>query len=394
MSETYEVTLPKLGESIMNATIVQWFKKEGESVAKDEPLLEVATDKVNSEIPSPVAGTIQSIKAQIDQELNVGEILAIISTNASTAPTQKKEKEAPKLASAPTSSENKDYLTPAVLRLAQEKQIPIDQLKTIAGTGEGGRITKKDLETYLQNQIKPCPHKPKELKEGTMRIKMTPLRKSIAENMVKAYREVPHASLVCEVDVTEIVQLIAKEKETFFQKHKVKLTLTSFVARAIAKTLREYPQLNAEVDGDEIIVKHFVNLGIAVSVPDGVMVPVIRNCDTKTLLDIAKDVATFAQKSRSNSLKPDDVKEGTATMTNFGMAGMQIGIPILRYPEVAIIGIGAVTKKVVAITDTSFGVRSIMNICLSFDHRVVDGIYSCNFLSALKTHLESELKVD
>ena len=391
MTEDIEVTLPKLGESIMDATIVQWFKKEGDFIGKDEPLLEVATDKVNSEIPSPVAGVLKKIHAEPEQVLNVGELLAIISTETKEAagPKAKEEKPTPS-----TSAEDKkDYYSPALLRIAREKNISFDELAKISGTGEGGRITKKDLESYISKKGKPCPSA---LPIGgeVERIKMTGMRKAIAENMVRSFYQAPHASLICEVDVTDAMNTIKQGKESFLKKHGVKLTITSFVARAIARALREYPLLNASLDDDTIVVKRFVNLGIAVSVEQGIMVPVIKGCQTKHLHEIATTVADFAQKARTNSLQPDDVKEGTITMTNFGITGIQIGIPIIRYPEVAIVGIGGIKKKVVVLEDDSFGARQIMNICLTFDHRVIDGIYGCNFLNALKKHLEEDLELD
>lgn len=392
MSEEYKVTLPKLGESIMNASIVQWFKKEGEAIKKDEPLLEVATDKVNSEIPSPVAGILKKIHAQPEQEMDVGDLLAEIALEGEgqvETPVEKTEKPA----ETATTEEMKDYYSPAVLRLARELSISFDQLEKISGTGAGGRITKQDLEKYAQKRKEPCPLAPLPSGEGIELIKMSPLRKAIAENMVQAVKEAPHASLVTEVDVTDLMETIKKQKEAFLQTHGVKLTVTAFVARAIARALKEFPWLNSTVQGDTIVVKHFVNLGIAVSVEGGVMVPVIRGVEKMDLAQIAAEVSAFAKKTRDNILSPDDVKEGTITLTNFGMTGVQIGIPILRFPEVAIIGIGSVVKKAVPQEDDTIGVRSILNISLTFDHRVIDGIYGCSFLSALKMHLEKDLEL-
>jgi 2-oxoglutarate dehydrogenase E2 component (dihydrolipoamide succinyltransferase) len=388
MSQEIEVTLPKLGESILNATVVQWFKKEGDQVAKDEPLLEVATDKVNSEIPSPVAGTLLQIKAQPEQDLTVGDLLAIISQEGAAeaaAPTQARQAQQP----TQTSDEMKDYFSPAILRLAKEHNIPLQTLENIPGTGQGGRITKKDLEEYIAKKKKPCPLQVPT--EGVEHIKMTGMRKAIAENLVRSFYQAPHASLVCEVDVTDAIKTIHREKEAFLQKHGVKLTITSFVARAIARALQEFPWLNASLRDDTIVVKRFVNLGIAVSVEQGILVPVIKGCQKLQLHEIAHAIADFAQKARTSSLSPQDVQEGTITMTNFGMSGVQIGIPIIRYPEVAIVGIGAITKKVVVLEDDLFGVRHMLNVSLTFDHRVIDGMYGCGFLGALKKHLEHDL---
>ena len=393
MSNDFEVTLPKLGESIMNATVIQWFKKEGEAIKKDEPLLEVATDKVNSEIPSPVSGIVKKIHAMPDQELNVGDPLASISQEegAVVAPTPPQAREGQQ-GEAP--SDQKDYYSPALLRLARENNIPLETLEKIPGTGTGGRITKKDLEAFIAKKEKPCPLVTPTTGEGIERIKMTGMRKAIADNIVRSFYEAPHASLICEVDVTDVMRTIKQEKAAFLEKYQDKLTITTFVARAISRALQEYPLLNASLENDTILVKRFVNLGIAVSVEQGIMVPVIKGCQKLSLHKIAQAVADFGERARTNKLNLDDVQEGTVTMTNFGMSGVKIGIPIIRYPEVAIVGIGGISKTVVALNDDQFGVRQIMHICLTFDHRVIDGMYGCEFLSAVKKHLEEDLTID
>jgi len=382
MSSDFEILLPKLGESIVSATVVQWFKKEGDLIKKDEPLLEVATDKVNSEIPSPVSGVLKKIHAQVDQELNVGEPLATISKEGSQPVIQ--ESKTAERAESVQESDQKDYYSPAVLRLAREKNVSLDDLAKIPGTGMGGRITKTDIENY---SVKPCPL---EKAEGTEHVKMSGMRKAIADNMVRSFYTAPHASLVIEVDVTSIVKTIKDEKESFQKKYGAKLSVTAFVAQAITRALQEFPWLNATLREDTIVVKHFVNLGIAVHVDQGVMVPVIRGCQNLSLPELAKAIGDLAQKARTGTLNPDDVKEGTITLTNFGMTGVQIGIPIIRHPEVAIVGLGSIDKKVVPLEDGQIGVRDLMHISLTFDHRVIDGIYGCSFLNALKKHLEEE----
>lgn len=398
MPEEFKVTLPKLGESIMNATVVQWFKKEGEVIKKDEPLLEVSTDKVNSEIPSPVSGIVKKIHANLDQDLNVGDLLATIELkegNILPLSTKESKKE---IATETPSTEMQGYYSPALVRLAREQGISYEELETIPGSGTGGRITKKDLETYIASKkSKPCKmaSKAKTFAEGDIEhIKMTGMRKAIAENMVRSFYEAPHASLVNEVDLTNVVKAIKEAKESFQEKYGVKLTLSSFVARAIARALSEYPLLNSSLENDTIVLKRFVNLGIAVSVEQGIMVPVIKHCQTLRLHEISKAIADLAQKARNQTLNPEDVQGGTITMTNFGMSGVQIGIPIIRFPEVAIIGMGAITKKVMALEEDLFGIREMMYISLTFDHRVIDGMYGCGFLNALKKHLESDLSVD
>jgi 2-oxoglutarate dehydrogenase E2 component (dihydrolipoamide succinyltransferase) len=362
MKDLTRVSLPKLGESILSATVVRWFKKVGDPVALDESLLEVATDKVNSEIPSPVAGILQEILAHVDQEIAVGAPLALIATG-----------EAVPVPLPP--AESSDFLSPSVVRLLREKGIPLSDIDHIPHTGQGGRLTKKDVEDYV-----PRP----QCSMGVERVKMSPLRKAIADNMVKSFYEAPHASLITEVDVTDALKWIHDHR----QKTGEKITITAIAARSISCTLRDFPLLNASLEGDTIVMKKNVNLGIAVSVDQGVMVPVVKQCQEKTLSEIGHEIANLADKTRSHSLAPDDTRGGTITLTNFGMTGVMIGVPIIRYPEVAIVGLGAITKKVAVLPDGSTGVRSMMFISLTFDHRVLDGIYGCGFLNGLKKDIE------
>lgn len=396
MTEDIRVTLPKLGESILNATVVQWFKKVGDTIKKDEPLLEVSTDKVNSEIPSPVSGVLREICAKPEQDLTVGDLLALIATSdtASVAPKSAAIQEAQ---AATSSSEMQGYYSPAILRLAREQGIDLVQLERIQGTGGGGRITKKDLEDYISRGKAPCPLSmgpPRAASADVERVKMSAMRKAIADNMVRSFYEAPHASLICEVDVTGPLKYLEKERDNMMAKHGVKLTITSFVARAITKALQEFPFLNSSLEGDTIVVKRFVNLGVAVSVEQGIMVPVIKHCQMLNLVEIARALTTLSQKARQGSLSPDDVKEGTITMTNFGMSGVQIGIPIIRYPEVAIVGVGAIQKRVVPLEDDVLAIRSTLHISLTFDHRVLDGMYGCGFLASVKKHLENDLEIE
>jgi 2-oxoglutarate dehydrogenase E2 component (dihydrolipoamide succinyltransferase) len=386
MSENIKINLPKLGESIVSATVVQWFKKAGDRVELDEPLLEVSTDKVNSEIPSPAAGVLTQILAAPDQEIQVGEPLALLSTQAAI----------PALAAAPATSatpiaargsEMEDFLSPSVMRLLRDKGIALSEVDKIPRTGQGGRLTKRDVEEFIPKPT--CP-----AHTATERVKMSAMRKAIADNMVKSFYEAPHASLITEVDVTRVQKLIQEHKQVFHQQHGAKLTITAFVARAMARALHAFPLLNASLEGDTIVMKRYVNLGIAVSVDQGVMVPVIKSCQQKSLGDIAKQIGELAEKTRNHALAPDDIAEGSITLTNFGMTGTMIGVPIIRYPEVAIVGLGAITKKVAAMPDDSIAIRSVMFISLTFDHRVLDGIYGCGFLNELKKHLEEDLTLD
>lgn len=398
MSEDIKVLLPKLGESIHSATIVQWFKKIGDTISLDEPLLEVSTDKVNSEIPSPVAGVLKEIHASPDQELQVGELIAVIGTSVQAGIRETASTPAI-FASSQENNEMKNFFSPALLRIAREKGIGFQELEKILGTGMGGRLTKSDLEEYIDKKFasaKPCPYAAKsiippvstESEMNVERLKMTGMRKAIADNMVRSFYEAPHATLVTEVDVTHLIKKIQAEKETFLAKHGFKLTITAFVARAIAKALQEYPLINSSLEGDTILVKRFVNLGIAVSVDQGLMVPIVKHCQRMDIVEIAKTIGELSTKARTGKLTPDDVTDGTITMTNFGMSGVQIGVPIIRFPEVAIVGVGSTYKRVVPLEDDVLAVRSMMYISVTFDHRVLDGMYGCGYLGALKKHLE------
>ena len=395
MSEEFKIALPKLGESIVSATVVQWFKKEGDVVQLDEPLLEVSTDKVNSEIPSPVAGILKKILAQPDEELQVGEILAIVERQGVTSESKVIQKEIAKPSQEITLDETgKDFFSPAVLRAASERGMSLEVLQKLKGTGAGGRITKQDVEDFKDNKSTPppCPFKKESIPvfEGDVeRLKMTGMRKAIAENMVKSFYEAPHATLINEIDITNIMRTIQNKKDEFHLKHSAKLTVTSFILLALAKALQEFPLLNSSLDKDTIVLKKSVNIGVAVSIDQGLIVPVIKNCQKSTLPEIAYSIQDLSLKARNGKLSPTDVIEGTITVTNFGMSGVSIGVPIIRYPEVAIIGIGAIKKRVQVMEDDSLAIRSMVYLSLTFDHRVIDGMYGCSFLSSLQNHLES-----
>lgn len=396
MNKEFTVQLPKLGESITSATIVQWFKKEGDMIKLDEPLVEVSTDKVNSEIPSPVSGVIAKITCSENQELDVGAPLcSILVGEASAAPTAKTVEQVPLKQSEETSSlSNQDFFSPAVVNLAQSKGVSFDDLRKIRGTGEGGRVTKKDVEAFaLERQgakaKEPQTHQA-ELKG--QRIKMDPMRKAIADNMVKSFYTAPHASLIESLDVTDVLDWIEKNKAAFLSKHGVKISLTAFIALACAQALKAFPLLNSQVQNDEIVIKDHVNLGLAVSVGQGLLVPVIHECENMTLDMMAKAIADKASRARDGKLMPSEVKEGSFTLTNFGMGGVQVGMPIIRFPEVAIVAVGTINKACVPLDDRTIGIRSVVTLTLTFDHRVVDGLYGCGFINAVKSSLASLVK--
>lgn len=389
MGKEIKIVLPKLGESILSATVVKWFKQVGDFVQEEELLLEVTTDKVNSEIPSTVSGVLQKIVALPDQEIQVGETLAIIAIEDSFREGIEKERFYIKKEELALQADKSSFFSPVVIRVALENGLSMKELETLEGSGLGGRVSKQDVERYLAKKDKKEERVLQEAHESIEKLKMSSMRKAIAENMVKSFYEAPHASLVTEVDVTEIVKYLAKEKDAFLKNHGHKITLTSFIAKAIAQAALEFPLINSSLDDDTILLKKFVNLGIAVSVEQGIMVPVIKDCHKLNLEQISKALSELALKARNSDLKVIDTKEGTITMTNFGMTGTLMGIPIIRYPEVAIVGVGALTKKVVVLNDDTLGIRSMVYISLTFDHRVIDGIYGCNFLNSLKKHIEN-----
>lgn len=384
-----ELKLPKLGESIVGATVVQWLKKEGDMIRLDEPLVEVSTDKVNSEIPSPVAGKLAKIIAQVDESIEVGAIIALL--DVESAVTESAPVEEPKIQKVATDTSKEEFFSPAVMRIAQMEGLSLDAIRKIEGTGEGGRVTRRDVERYCE--AKPACKQAKAAPVVTTgkeeRVKLTAMRKAIADNMVRSFYEAPHASIVVEADVTEAISLINREKESFLATHGVKLTITTFLISALTKAIQQWPMLNASLEKEEIVLKRYVNVGIAVNIEQGLVVPVIKNCQDRNIVSIAKEVADLSSKARSSKLSPDDVTEGTVTLTNFGMTGAIIGVPIIRYPEVAIIGAGSVKKRVVVRDDDSFAIRHMVYLTLTFDHRVIDGIYGCNFLASFKDNLES-----
>lgn len=403
MKDQVHILLPKLGESILGATVVQWLKKVGDRVELDEALLEVSTDKVNSEIPSPIAGVLTEILVDVNEEVEVGAKLAVIQTGEAARPAPEQPAAEKKLEIASPQDEDqssKGFYSPAVLQMARQEGIPLNDLEKISGTGLGGRLTKKDLEIYSQAKKSTSTCSQSASKQAAAQVplissaatsskmKITGLRKAIADNMLQSYREVPHAAIVNEVDVTELVKLIQREKEDFQAQHGAKLTITSFLAKAVANAVAKFPLVNASVDLDTIIVKHAVNVGIAVGVEQGVIVPVIKQCELKDLPTIAKSIADLSARTRSGKLTHEEVTDGTITITNFGMAGARMGFPIIRFPEVAIIGIGAIQKRLMVMADDALAIRQMVDLTFCFDHRVIDGLYACAFLNALMEELQ------
>ncbi|WP_192940648.1 dihydrolipoamide acetyltransferase family protein [Candidatus Chlamydia corallus] len=388
----FEFRFPKIGETSSGGSIIRWLKNLGDHVARDEPVIEVSTDKIATELASPKEGRLVRFCVNEGDEVASGDVLGFIELEETSETSDQN------VPSSPTSSEirseicsrtsSSGWFSPAVLSLAQREGIGLDKLQQIIGTGKGGRVTRQDLEAYILEVREVS--MPERFRGEENRIPMSPLRQAIASTLSKSSDEVPHASLIVDVDVTDLMNLISGERERFLNTHGVKLTITSFIVQCLAQTLRQFPLLNGSLDGTTIVMKKSINVGIAVNLnKEGVVVPVIHNCQDRGLVSIAKALADLSSRARSNKLDPSEVQGGSVTVTNFGMTGALIGMPIIRYPEVAILGIGTIQKRVVVRDDDSLAIRKMVYVTLTFDHRVLDGIYGSEFLTSLKNRLES-----
>ena len=478
-----DVVMPQMGVSVSEGTITKWLKAEGEAIAADEPLLEISTDKVDTEVPSPADGVLGSILVQEGETVDVGTVLATIVPAgtaaepaaeappppaaappepavqapapgpepvepAAAAPAPPQEPQAPPEPQAPAepapSREDGDgqngrtFVSPVVARIASEHDVDIAQ---VSGTGRGGRVTKKDILSYLESRgarldetpppetaaapappppaaepaappaaapaepvaaapPPPAPEAPQPEESpaaapGEQLEPMTVMRKAIAEHMVRSVQTSAHVTTVFEIDMSKVVGIRNGLKREYEEKHGVRLTYLAFIARAVIDALGEWPRMNAEIRGDQIAVKSFVNLGIAVALDDGkgLIVPVIRNAEEKNLLGIARAIEDLAERARSKKLVPDEVHGGTFTITNPGGFGAIAGTPIINQPQVGIMDVEAIVKRPVVVADErgedTIAIRPMMNLCLSYDHRLVDGAYAAPFMRDVKTNLET-----
>jgi 2-oxoglutarate dehydrogenase E2 component (dihydrolipoamide succinyltransferase) len=477
-----KVIMPQMGESIFEGTITKWLKKVGESVARDEPLFEISTDKVDSEIPSPAAGVLSEILVAEGKTVQINTVVAVIdgegkgqakaeeeesgaereapetetgkgkeepAAKASSrveegekpapprqegrpeaAPGEKPKAEpsaaAPPLKPAPAPAPSpkpaptatppaRDIRTsPLVRKLAREHGI---DLSRIQGTGLEGRITKQDIQSYIdqpaeeeaapkprlaevpktapvvpseKEETQPAPATPEAPKftGESETVAMTPMRKAIAEHMILSRRTSAHVSTVFEVDMTSIGQLREKHKESFEAREGIKLTYTPFLVKALVDTVREFPVLNCSISGDNIVYKREVNVGIAVALDTGLIVPVVKHAHLKSLTGLAVAIHDLAERARTKKLKPEEVQNGTITITNPGIYGPLFGTPIINQPQVAILGVGGIQKRPVVIND-AIAIRSMVYLSLSFDHRVIDGAVADQAMASLKSKLES-----
>ena len=425
-----ELIMPKMGESIMEATILKWVKKVGDTVEVDETILEIATDKVDSEVPSPVSGTIAKLNYAENDTVEIGKVIAIIATEGEevssvSAPSEAKQEvpvsapiveEPPVQAAQPAAagvskSTASRFYSPLVKNIAKEENISEAELESIAGSGQNGRVTKKDMLAYIANRgnnpvaapasvAKPAfTAPPSSLAtsngngQGHEIVEMSRMRRLIADHMVRSKHTSPHVTSFIEVDVTNIVNWRNGVKKDFQAKYNEKITFTPIFIDAVVKGIRDFPMVNVSVDGNQIIVKKNINIGMAAALPSGnLIVPVIKNADHLNLIGLTKSVNDLATRARANKLKPEEIQDGTFTLTNVGTFGNVMGTPIINQPQVAILAVGAIRKKP-AVIETEYGdviaIRQMMFMSLSYDHRVVDGILGGSFLRRVGDYLEA-----
>ncbi|MFY7742201.1 MAG: dihydrolipoamide acetyltransferase family protein [Flavobacterium sp.] len=415
-----EFKMPKMGESISEATIISWTKNVGDYIEAEETLLEVATDKVDSEVPSPVSGTITEIRFQKDDVVEVGTVLALINEKAGgqkpgagsqnvevkkdeVVLSQKTETRNPK----PATRNVDAFLSPLIISIAQKENLSLEEVQSIPGSGIDGRIQKSDVFNYLKNRKYPLQSKPISdsrqpttfpkpkinFVEGKDRIvEMDRMRKMIADHMVYSKQTSPHVTSYLEVDVTNLVNWRNENKDTFQEKYGEKLTFTPIFIDAVAKAIQDFPMINVSVDENKIIVHNDINIGMATALPTGnLIVSVVKKANEKDMISIAKEVNYLAESARNNKLKPEDIQGSTFTISNVGTFGSLMGTPIINQPEVAILALGIIKKRPEVITTENgdeIAIRSMMFLSLSFDHRVVDGFLGGSFLKRVGDYLE------
>lgn len=430
-----ELVMPKMGESIMEATILKWRKKPGDRVELDEPVLDIATDKVDSEVPSPVAGTLMEILYPENEVVAINKPIAIIETESSAAVPAASPAVVESVpfvpAAAPTSASgleplkavgNGRFYSPLVRTIAHAENITQAELDTVPGSGQEGRVTKKDILAYVANRsTKPAAGEPTPDRTGHSATGITPvsekstpspaisapavsfsgnveivemdrMRKLIADHMVMSKHTSPHVTSFVEADVTNMVNWRNQIKDKYKKQYGENITFTPIFVEAVARALRDFPMVNVSVDGTRIIVKKDINIGMAAALPSGnLIVPVIKNADYLNLIGLTKTVNDLASRARQNALKPDEIQGGTFTLTNVGTFGNVMGTPIINQPQAAIMATGAIKKKP-AVLETEYGdviaVRQMMFLSLSYDHRVVDGMLGGSFLRRVADYLE------
>jgi 2-oxoglutarate dehydrogenase E2 component (dihydrolipoamide succinyltransferase) len=424
----YELLLPKMGESVAEATVIKWLKQPGDKIASDDTILEIATDKVDSEVPSPVAGTLIKQLFKEDDVVQVGSVIAIIETADEETPSEvpfvhqiNNTEVAPEVAvsntpqkepvanTEPIPESSGRFYSPLVKNIASQEKISLEELETITGTGSEGRLTKDDLLNYISTKAEPVkeventsapslptsvnPKHAYSVSGGDEVIEMDRMRRLISEHMVMSATIAPHVTSFVEADVTNLVLWREKVKSSFEKRESEKITFTPIFIEAVAKAIKDFPMVNVSVNGTQIIKKKDINIGMAAALPNGnLIVPVIRNADQLNLVGLTKSVNDLANRARNAKLKPDETQNGTFTLTNVGSFGNVMGTPIINQPQVAILAVGAIKKKP-AVLETEFGdviaIRHMMFLSLSYDHRVVDGALGGSFVRKVADYLEA-----
>jgi len=424
-----ELVMPKMGESIMEATILKWRKKPGDSVELDEPVLDIATDKVDSEVPSPVAGVLVEILFQENDVVAINKPIAIIETeaaanagagastpNTDAVSTASPAAQVPYVPQSNTPEPSRQmagnqasarFYSPLVRTIAKQEGIAQAELEAVPGSGQDGRVTKKDMLAYVANRGKAPVAQPTQTPAATSTpavapspsisgnveiIEMDRMRRLIADHMVMSKQTSPHVTSYVEADVTNLVNWRSRVKDQFKKQYGENITFTPIFIEAIARAIRDFPMINISVDGTRLIVKKDINIGMAAALPSGnLIVPVIKNADYLNLAGLTKQVNDLANRARQNQLKPDEIQGGTFTLTNVGSFGNVMGTPIINQPQVAIMAVGAIRKKP-AVIETEYGdviaIRQMMFLSLSYDHRVVDGSLGGSFLRRVADYLE------
>ena len=402
-----DIIMPKMGESITEGTIIEWRKKIGDNVEKDEMFLEIGTDKVNSEIPASAAGILVEILAEPNDVVEVGKVICRINTDTKAAketpvqdqpesivPKEPKasqmEKPVRKSTEKILAGKRKSFFTPVVMKIAQEKNIPIAELDTIHGTGRGGRVTKKDLLAYLDDRSEPVGSSKLSMPDNIE--EMEYMRKKIADHMRSSLDTAAHVHVMTEVDMTTIVDYVMAKEKSFSNREGFSLTYTPFIVTAVVKAIQQIPLMNCSLDGGEIVHKKNINIGMAVSIEDGLMVPVIEKCEEANFLGLCRRVRDITVRTRDKKLSPDELQGSTFSISNFGVFNVTMGTPIINQPNVGILGVGAIKKRPVVIETEAgdmIGIRSMMTLTLGFDHRLIDGEGGSKFIDAVRKDLET-----
>jgi 2-oxoglutarate dehydrogenase E2 component (dihydrolipoamide succinyltransferase) len=418
-----EVVMPQMGESIAEGTIVKWHKKVGDRVRKDEVLLEISTDKVDSEIPSPASGVLAEIVVQEQKTVEVRTVIAYIESEGAASmegpPSPRAEVQqmatipGPAAAAARQRVPEGRFYSPLVLSIAQSEGVSMAELEGLPGTGENGRLTKKDLLSYVEAKksgaVRPAPPAGPTVKAtpgpmvatpvdspelrkkypppGYEILQMSNVLQKMAQHMVQSAHTSPHVAAVHEVDMTTVVKHRTGHAAEFEKAEGFKLTFTPYIVEAVVKAIKKFPLINSSLEGDKIIRKNFINIGLAVASESGLIVPIIKHAEEKNFMGLARAVNDLSTRTRSRKLSPDDVQGGTFTISNYGVFGTMFGTPIINQPQVAILGTGAITKRV-AVIDDAIAIRSMAYFTLSFDHRIVDGALGGMFLDAVVKYLE------